>query len=149
MSNINRVVISGRLTRDPELRATAGGTSLLSMCVAVNERRRDPKTGEWGDCPNFVDCTVFGPRAESLARMLSKGSHVTVEGRLRWSEWESGGQRRSKLGVVAEELELEPRAARPSQPQAAPQGRQPADPGLQPCVDQAFGAGYYGDEIPF
>ena len=104
--SINRVIISGNLTRDPELRSTAGGLPVLGFGVAVNDRRKNQQTGEWEDYPNYIDCAVFGARAESLSRMLAKGSKVAVEGHLRYSSWERDGQRRRKLEVVAEEIEL-------------------------------------------
>lgn len=104
--SINRVTISGNLTRDPELRATAGGTQVLSFGVAVNDRRRNPQNGEWEDYPNFVDCTMFGTRAEAVSRYLSKGSKVAIEGKLRYSSWEREGQRRSKLEVIVDEIEF-------------------------------------------
>lgn len=105
--SINRVVISGNLTRDPELKATAGGMSVLKLGVAVNDRRKNSQTGEWEDVPNFVDVTVFGARGEALSRFLSKGAKVAVEGKLRWSQWESPqGEKRSKLEVVADEVEF-------------------------------------------
>lgn len=104
--SINRVNISGNLTRDPELRATASGTQVLSFGVAVNDRRRNPQTGEWEDYPNFVDCTMFGTRAEAVSRYLSKGSKVAIEGKLRYSSWERDGQRRSKLEVIVDEIEF-------------------------------------------
>jgi len=109
--SINRVNISGNLTRDPELKSTTGGTSVLTFGVAVNDRRRNPQTGEWEDVPNFVDCVVFGSRAEPLSRFLSKGSKVAIEGKLRYSSWERDGQRRSKLEVIVDEVEfLSPRS---------------------------------------
>ena len=105
--SINRVNISGNLTRDPELRSTAGGTQILSFGVAVNDRRRNQQTGEWEDVPNFVDCVVFGARAEPLSRFLSKGAKVAIEGKLRYSTWESKeGGKRSKLEVVVDEVEF-------------------------------------------
>lgn len=104
--NINRVFLTGNLTRDPELRSTAVGTAVLSFGMAVNDRRKNQQTGEWEDSPNFVDCTMFGKRAESLSRYLSKGTKVSVEGKLRWSQWERDGQRRSKLDVVVDGIEL-------------------------------------------
>ena len=104
--SINRVNITGNLTRDPELRATAGGTQVLSFGVAVNDRRRNAQTGEWEDYPNFVDCTMFGTRAEAVSRYLSKGSKVAIEGKLRYSSWERDGQRRSKLEVIVDEIEF-------------------------------------------
>lgn len=103
---INRVCISGNLTRDPELRSTAGGTSVMGFGVAVNERRKNAQTGEWEDYPNFVDCTMFGKRAEALERYLRKGTKVAIEGRLHYSSWESDGQKRSKLDVTVDEIEF-------------------------------------------
>lgn len=105
--SINKVVITGNLTRDPELRATASGMNVLKLGVAVNDRRKNQSTGEWEEVPNFVDVTVFGNRAEPLSRFLSKGSKVAIEGKLRWSQWESPqGDKRSKLEVVADEVEF-------------------------------------------
>ena len=105
--SINRVNISGNLTRDPELRMTRGGSQILSFGVAVNDRRKNPQTGEWEDYPNFVDCTMFGTRAEAVSRYLSKGSKVAIEGKLRYSSWEAkDGSKRSKLEVVVDEIEI-------------------------------------------
>lgn len=104
--SINRVAVSGHLTRDPELRATVGGTQVLSFGIAVNDRRKNPKSGECEDSPNFVDCTMFGTRAEKIHRYLSKGCKVAIEGKLRYSSWERDGQRRSKLEVIVEEIEF-------------------------------------------
>ena len=89
--SINQVNISGNLTREPELRHTAGGMPVLGFGVAVNDRRKNPSTGEWEDYPNFVDCKMFGTRAESLSRYLAKGAKVSVAGKLRWSQWERDG----------------------------------------------------------
>ena len=104
--SINRVIISGNLTRDPDLRQTSSGTNVLSFGVAVNDRRRNPQTGEWDDYPNFIDCTMFGARAEALSRFLTKGMKVAIEGKLRWSQWERDGQKRSKIEVIVDELEF-------------------------------------------
>ena len=104
--SINRVVISGNLTRDPELRRTQAGMAILTFGVAVNDRRRNPQSGEWEDYPNFVDCTMFGNRAESLSNILTKGMKVAIEGKLRYSSWEREGQRRSKLEVIVDEIEF-------------------------------------------
>ena len=104
--SINRVIISGNLTRDPEIRKTAGGMPVLGFGVAVNDRRRNQQTGEWEDYPNFIDCTMFGTRAEAVSRFLSKGSKVAVEGKLRWSQWERDGQKRSKIEVIVDEIEF-------------------------------------------
>ena len=104
--SINRVLLAGNLTRDPDLRSTSGGTSVLSFGLAVNERQKNGSTGEWEDRPNFFDCTMFGKRAEAVSRYLSKGSKVALEGRLRWSQWERDGQKRSKVEVIVDELEF-------------------------------------------
>lgn len=104
--SINMVCITGNLTRDPELRSTSAGTSVLRFGVAVNDRRQNRQTGEWEDIPNFVDCIVFGNRADALSRILAKGAKVAVEGKLRYSQWERDGQRRSKLEVAVDEVEL-------------------------------------------
>ena len=116
--SINRVLISGNLTRDPELRATAGGTQVLSFGVAVNDRRRNSQTGEWGDYPNFVDVTMFGNRAEAVSRYLRKGMKVAIEGKLRYSSWQTqDGSKRSKLEVVADEIEFMAQQQQQSSPQ--------------------------------
>lgn len=105
--SINRVVISGNLTRDPELRSTGGGTSVLRLGVAVNDRRKNQQTGEWEDHPNFIDVAVFGARGEALSRFLSKGSKVAIEGKLRWRQWETPqGDKRSAIEVIADEVEF-------------------------------------------
>lgn len=104
--SINRVCISGNLTRDPELKSTQGGSQVLNIGVAVNDRRKNPQTGEWEDVPNFIDCVVFGKRAEALSSILRKGSKVAISGRLHYSSWEKDGQRRSKLEVVADDIEF-------------------------------------------
>lgn len=110
--SINRVNITGNLTRDPELRSTAGGTQMLAFGVAVNDRRKNQQTGEWEDVPNFVDCIVFGSRAEAVSRFISKGSKVAIEGKLRYSSWETkDGNRRSKLEVIVDEIDFMSRAS--------------------------------------
>lgn len=152
--SINRVVISGNLTRDPELRQTASGMPVLGFGVAVNDRRKNPQTGEWEDYPNFIDCTMFGARAESLARYLSKGAKVSIEGKLRWSQWERDGQKRNKIEVIVDDLEFM------SSRNAAPQdggyggghgsagGYAPTSaPASVPGVNTASSP--YDDDIPF
>lgn len=127
--SINRVNISGNLTRDPELRSTASGMQVLNFGVAVNERVKNQQTGEWEDRPNFVDCVMFGTRAEAVSRYLSKGSKVAIEGKLRWSQWEKDGQKRSKLEVIVDEIEFMSRQQdgggyqQPYQPAPMPQQR--------------------------
>lgn len=104
--SINRVVLSGNATRDSELRQTQGGSSILTFGLAVNDRRKNPQTGEWEEYPNFVDLTMFGARAQALAPHIKKGSKLAVEGKLRYSSWERDGQKRSKLEVIVDELEF-------------------------------------------
>ena len=157
--SINRVCISGNLTRDPELRATAGGTQVLSFGVAVNDRRRNAQTGEWEDYPNFVDCTMFGNRAEAVGRFLAKGMKVAIEGKLRYSSWERDGQKRSKLEVIVDEIELMVR--REGQTQARPQqslaNTVPVQPQVQAApqwsAQQAYAAvpqsEFYDEDVPF
>lgn len=104
--SINRVVISGNLTRDPEVRTTQSGMPVMSLGIAVNDRRRNSQTGEWEDYANFIDCTMFGNRAQNVAQYLSKGTKVTLEGKLRWSQWERDGQKRSKIEVIIDDLDF-------------------------------------------
>ena len=87
-TNINRVIITGNLTSDPELRSLPSGTSVCKLRVACNTRRKDNSTGEWVDKPNYFDVTVWGAQGENCARYLSKGRPVAVDGRLEWREWE-------------------------------------------------------------
>lgn len=104
MEDINRVTLTGRLTRDPELRATQSGTPVCSFGIAVNGQRKNHQTGEWEDVPNFFDCTIWGARGEALSRILHKGVKVAVAGRLRFSQWEKDGQKRSKVEVFVDDL---------------------------------------------
>ena len=104
--SINKVMISGNLTRDPELRSTPAGTAVLNFGVAVNDRRRNSQSGEWEDHANFIECTIFGARADALSKILVKGMKVAIEGKLNYSSWESEGQRRSRIVVYVDELEF-------------------------------------------
>ena len=151
--SINRVIISGNLTRDPELRSTASGLPVLGFGVAVNDRRKNQQTGEWEDYANFIDCTMFGARAESLSRYLGKGTKVAIEGKLRWSQWEREGQKRSKIEVIVDELEfMSSRNSDSSSsygggytaPAAAPA---PAPVAVPPVVDAS--SSVYDEDIPF
>lgn len=122
--SINRVTITGNLTRDPEVKQTGGGMSVMKIGVAVNDRRKNPQTQEWEDVPNFIDCTMFGDRAAKVAQYLNKGSKVAISGRLRQETWETqDGQKRSRVGVVIDDLEFMSRSQQ--QPQAQAQYQQP------------------------
>ena len=106
-TNINRVIITGNLTSDPELRSLPSGTSVCKLRVACNTRRKDNSTGEWVDKPNFFDVTVWGAQGENCARYLSKGRPVAVDGRLEWREWESPeGQKRQAIDIIADSVQF-------------------------------------------
>ena len=106
MANINRVVLVGNLTRDPELRHTPGGTPVCSLRIAVNSRRRD-ESGNWVDKPNYFSVSVFGNQAESCAQYLSKGRPVGIDGRLDWREWQAqDGAKREAVEIVAESVQF-------------------------------------------
>lgn len=104
---INKATITGNITRDPELRQTQGGTSVLTIGVAVNDRRKNQQTGEWEDYPNFIDCTIFGNRATGVAPHLEKGMKVAIEGKLNQSRWQADdGANRSKIEIIVDEIEF-------------------------------------------
>ena len=136
--SINRVTLTGNLTRDPELRATANGMPVLGFGVAVNDRKKNQQTGEWEDYPNFIECTMFGARAESVSKFISKGSKVAIEGKLRWSQWEHEGQKRSKIEVIVDEIVFmsQQNNSRPVQPMPQAKPIQQAQP-MQPVMQQA------------
>jgi single-strand DNA-binding protein len=105
-ANINRVVLVGNLTRDPELRHTPGGTPVCSLRVAVNDRKRD-ESGNWVDAPNYFSVSVFGNQAENCAQYLSKGRPVGVDGKLRWREWQAqDGSKREAVEIVADSVQF-------------------------------------------
>lgn len=132
--SINVVSISGNLGRDAELKATRSGKQVLRFSVCVNERKPDDD-GNWTDVPNWVDCTLFGNRAEAIARYLTKGTHVEVAGKLSESKWEAqDGTKRRKLEVVVKDIEF-----RSAERQERPQ--EPRQAVAQPDV--------YDDDIPF
>lgn len=148
--SINRAIITGNLTRDAEVRQTTSGTLVANFGVAVNDRRKNPQTGQWEDFPNYIDCALFGKRAESLQRFLAKGTKVAIEGKLRYSSWEDRGtgQRRSKIEIVVDDLDFIGQGggyqqAQPRQ-QAEPTYQQPAY--QQPTYQQPA---YQDESIPF
>lgn len=139
MSSINRVALSGNLTRDPDLQVTKGGTSVLKFGLAVGEKRGDR------DHTNFFDCIVWGKYGEVMQQYLSKGQRVAVEGQLSYSSWEQDGQRRSKVEVVVRSIDtLGPAPARDAHDYASGQ-QMPLDaaPRQAPAPD------LYTDDIPF
>ncbi len=104
--NINRVIVVGNLTRDPELRHTPSGTAVCSLRIAVNTTRKD-ESGQWVDKPNYFDVTVWGQQGENCAQYLSKGRPVAIDGRLEWREWEAqDGSKRQAVDIVADNVQF-------------------------------------------
>ncbi|MGB7587400.1 MAG: single-stranded DNA-binding protein [Solirubrobacterales bacterium] len=150
-SNINVVVITGNLTRDPELRSTPSGTSICKLRVAVNSRRKDGSTGEWIDKPNYFDVTVWGAQGENCANYLSKGRPVAVEGRLDWHEWEDkeSGAKRQAVEIIANSVQF--LGSRDSSGEGngfSPSNDVPADTADYQTAP-AGGGGGADDDIPF
>jgi single-strand DNA-binding protein len=148
MQNVNVVVITGNLTRDPELRHLGSGTAVCKLRVAVNGRRKDGQSGEWVDKPNYFDVTVWGAQGENCAEYLAKGRPVAVEGRLDWREWEDqGGNKRQSVEIVANSVQfLNSKAASTSSGNGAAASTE------EPAPEEDFagvGAGAAEDDIPF
>lgn len=170
--NINTVVIAGRTTKDPEIKVTPSGTAVLSLSLAVNDTKKNAQ-GEWEETADFFDCKVFGKRAESLAQYITKGSKLTINGRLHQNRWQAqDGTNRSSVSIIVQDIELPPRTqpqgtgegyedyAQPPQPMQPVQPTQAAQsnrlievqttvaapkPAPQPIAQDSM----YGDEIPF
>jgi single-strand DNA-binding protein len=104
--NINRVVLTGNLTRDPELRSTPNGLSICKLGIAVNTRRKNGSTGDWEEKANFFRVTIFGRQAESCGQYLKKGRPVAIDGRLEWSQWETDGQKRESIDIIADSVQF-------------------------------------------
>jgi single-strand DNA-binding protein len=105
--NINRVIITGNLTRDPEMKSLPSGSSLCSMRIACNGRRQNRDTQQWEDVPNYFDVTVWGAQGENCGRYLAKGRGVAVDGRLQWREWQDQqGNKRQSVDIVAESVQF-------------------------------------------
>jgi single-strand DNA-binding protein len=148
-TNLNRVVITGNLTRDPELRSLSSGTSVCKLRVAVNSRRKDAN-GEWVDKPNYFDVTVWGAQGENCATYLSKGRPVAIDGRLEWREWEAqDGTKRQAVEIIADSVQfLGSRDERGAGNGAAPQSDVPADTSdFEDAAPAAVGSS--DDDIPF
>ena len=133
--SINKVMVTGNLTRDPEMRSTNSGTPVMNFGIAVNDRRRNQQTGEWEEYPNFIDCTMFGTRAEAISQYLSKGSKVAIDGKIHFEQWERDGKKNSKISIIANEIEFMSRTDKVDKPAQQPAGQ---------------GAGsVYDEDIPF
>ena len=143
-ANINRVVLVGNLTRDPELRHTPSGMAVCSLRIAVNTRRKDSTSGQWTEKPNYFDITVWGNQGESCAQYLSKGRPVAVDGRLEWREWEAqDGSKRQAVEVIADTVQFLGSREGGGEPQYVP-----AAATAQAGADADFGAAA-DDDIPF
>lgn len=139
-SNVNVVVITGNLTRDPELR-NASGYSLCEMRVAVNSRKKNGATGEWEDKPNYFDVTAWGAQGENCANYLAKGRPVAIEGRLDWSEWDAsdGSGKRQKVQIIASSVQF--LGSKPTSEETSEESEERELAGV--------GAGGGDDDIPF
>jgi single-strand DNA-binding protein len=106
-TNINRIVMTGNLTADPELRSTASGLSVCHLRLACNTRRKDHSSGEWVDKPNYFNVTVWGAQGENAARYLAKGRAIALDGRLEWREWEAqDGTKRQGTEIIADSVQF-------------------------------------------
>src|SRR5919202_6506668 len=149
-TNINRVVMTGNLTRDPELRNIPSGTSVCSLRLACNTRRKDA-SGNWVDKPNYFDVTVWGAQGENCAQYLSKGRPVAIDGRLEWREWEAkdGSGKRQSIDIVADSVQfLGSRDGGENGGRFTPQSDVPADTADFEKAPASAG-GTADDDIPF
>lgn len=170
--NINTVVLAGRTTKDPEIKVTPSGTTVLSFSLAVNDTKKNAQ-GEWEEIANFFDCVLFGERAERIAQYIIKGSKLTINGRLHQDRWQAqDGTNRSRVSIIVQDIELPPRSQpqgtgegyadytqppqpmQPVQPTQAAQSNRLIDvqttiaapkPAPQPIAQDSM----YGEEIPF
>ena len=139
MANINRVVLVGNLTKDPELRHTPSGTAVCKLRLAVNTRQKDPQ-GNWGDKPNYFDVTVWGNQGESCAQYLSKGRPVGVDGRLDWREWDAqDGTKRQAVEIIADSVQF----------LGSRDGERQFVPAAATAGNEDFTASSTDDDIPF
>jgi single-strand DNA-binding protein len=155
-TNINRVVLTGNLTRDPELRSLNSGTSVCSLRLAVNTRRKD-QSGQWVDKPNYFDITVWGQQGENVAKYCEKGRAIAVDGRLEWREWEDKqtGAKRQSVDIIADSVQFlggrdDAGGGGNGGSRFTPQSDVPADTGDFAPAGGTGGAGsQVEDDIPF
>jgi single-strand DNA-binding protein len=103
-ANINRVTVTGNLTKDPELKTLDSGFSICNLRIACNSRKKEGDN--WVDKPNYFNVTVYGKAGENAAKYLAKGRAIAVDGRLEWREWETDGQKRQAVDIVAENVQF-------------------------------------------
>ena len=146
MAAYNRVVLVGNITREIELRYTQSGTAVTDIGLAINERKKNP-SGEWVDDPQFIDVTLWGRTAEVAAEYLGKGAPILIEGRLKLETWESDGQKRSKLKVVGERMQMlgKPKASSNTADQNADQNTVAAGA----TDDTPVASGVTEEDVPF
>ena len=152
MASLNKVILMGNLTRDPEVRYIPSGTAVATLGLAVN--RRYTVEGEQREEVCFIDCVAFGRQAETAAEYLAKGSLVLIEGRLQWRSWETDdGQKRSKHEVVANNVQFMPRSgsgdAAPPARNATAQAQPSAPPAVAPGGGDTSFPPPEDDDIPF
>ncbi len=151
MANINRVVLVGNLTRDPELRHTPSGVAVCKLRIAVNTRQKDQASGQWGDKPNYFDVTVWGNQGESCAQFLAKGRPVAIDGRLDWREWDAqDGTKRQAVEIIADNVQFLA-GRQDGEGGGAPGGggNQYVPAGAATKSDADFGSSAADDDIPF
>jgi single-strand DNA-binding protein len=149
-SNINRVIITGNLTADPELRSLPSGTSVCRLRIAVNTRRKDGATGEWVDKPNYFDVTVWGAQGENCARYLSKGRGAAIDGRLEWREWQDQqGNKRQSVEIVADSVQFLGGGGEGGQSGFSARSDVPVDTSDYAPVGGAVESAAADDDIPF
>jgi single-strand DNA-binding protein len=135
--NINRVILTGNLTRDPELKALPSGTSICELRIACNGSRKDASSGEWVPKSNYFDVKLFGGLGENAALYLRRGRGVAIDGRLDWREWETDGVKRERVSIIADSIQFLPDGKSAEERS----GTEPEPAGVA--------AGGQGDDIPF
>jgi len=143
---MNDVTISGNLTRDAETKKTSSGLNVIRFGMAVNDRRKNQQTGEWEDVPNYIDVTRFmsDGQLNAFFRGWDKGARAVVHGKLHYSSWEKDGQKRSKVDVVADTVEIVSRAKQETEASYVPSAPSPIPVGAIPVTGDV-----YDEDIPF
>ena len=142
MASYNKVILVGNVTRDPELVYTPNGTAVTELGLAINDKHKD-KQGEWVESVTFVDVTMWQRQAEVASEYLKKGSPVLIEGRLQLDSWEQDGQKRSKLKVVGDRMQMLGGKSEPQSTQEPEQSRQQPEPSYTETSDSPSG------DVPF
>ncbi|HEY5667684.1 MAG TPA: single-stranded DNA-binding protein [Candidatus Saccharimonadales bacterium] len=149
--SVNQVILLGNLTRDPELRQTPSGQSVVSFSLALNRAYKDAKTGDWQEATDYIDVVAWGPLAERVAQYLTKGRRALVQGRLQSRSWEQEGQKRSKVEVLANDVTFvdsrggDGEGGAPSEPRPASSSSSKKDEPIEDIGDEPINL----DDIPF